>query len=213
MFVFHIAFITYICLVFVVAGVMIFYYAPKYGQQNILIYVTICSIIGSLSVMAAKGLGISLKDLFSGKQSLSNPLIWLFIGCLVVFISIQMNYLNRALDVFNTSVVTPIYYVFFTTSVIVASAILFQEWMKMDAPSVLGTLSGFATIICGIFLLHAFKDANMSMSDLPTAVSRRGENGLIRSSQSSPSNNQDESRLITAETDTLLSDAEEGRLN
>ncbi|XP_071786917.1 magnesium transporter NIPA2-like isoform X2 [Asterias amurensis] len=207
------AFITYICLVFVVAGVMIFYYAPKYGQQNILIYITICSLIGSLSVMAAKGLGISLKDFFGAKISLSNPLMWLFVVCLVVFISIQMNYLNRALDVFNTSVVTPIYYVFFTTSVIVASAILFQEWMLMDPSSVLGTISGFVTIICGIFLLHAFKDVNMSLSDLPTATSRRGANGLIRSSESSPINNPDESRLINTETDTLLSETEEGLLN
>ncbi|XP_033631605.1 magnesium transporter NIPA2-like isoform X1 [Asterias rubens] len=207
------AFITYICLVFVVAGVMIFYYAPKYGQQNILIYITICSIIGSLSVMAAKGLGISLKDFFGGTIHLSNPLIWLLVVCLVVFISIQMNYLNRALDVFNTSVVTPIYYVFFTTSVIVASAILFQEWMLMDPSSVLGTISGFVTIICGIFLLHAFKDVNMSLSDLPTATSRQGANGLIRSSESSPINNQDESRMITTETDTLLSETEEGLLN
>lgn len=192
---------------------MIFYYAPKYGQQNILIYITICSIIGSLSVMAAKGLGISLKDFFGGTIHLSNPLIWLLVVCLVVFISIQMNYLNRALDVFNTSVVTPIYYVFFTTSVIVASAILFQEWMLMDPSSVLGTISGFVTIICGIFLLHAFKDVNMSLSDLPTATSRQGANGLIRSSESSPINNQDESRMITTETDTLLSETEEGLLN
>lgn len=39
-----------------------------------------------------------------------------------------MNYLNKALDTFNTNVVTPVYYVMFTTLVITASAILFKEW-------------------------------------------------------------------------------------
>ena len=38
----------------------------------------------------------------------------------------QMNYLNKALDLFNTAIVSPIYYVMFTTFTIIASAILFQ---------------------------------------------------------------------------------------
>ena len=46
----------------------------------------------------------------------------------VVSIVTQMNYLNKALDTFNTAVVTPIYYVLFTTATIVASAILFNGW-------------------------------------------------------------------------------------
>ena len=39
-----------------------------------------------------------------------------------------MNYLNKALDTFNTAVVSPIYYVCFTTMTITASAILFNGW-------------------------------------------------------------------------------------
>lgn len=85
--------------------------------------------------------------------------------------STQINYLNKALDIFNTSLVTPIYYVFFTTSVLTCSAILFKEWEHMGADDVIGTLSGFITIIVGIFLLHAFKDLNVSLAAL--AVSMR----------------------------------------
>ena len=38
----------------------------------------------------------------------------------------QMNYLNKALDLFNTAIVSPIYYVMFTLLTIVASIILFK---------------------------------------------------------------------------------------
>ena len=38
----------------------------------------------------------------------------------------QMNYLNKALDLFNTAIVSPIYYVMFTVFTISASVILFQ---------------------------------------------------------------------------------------
>ena len=39
-----------------------------------------------------------------------------------------MNYLNKALDTFNTAIVSPIYYVLFTTATILASGILFNGW-------------------------------------------------------------------------------------
>jgi hypothetical protein len=56
----------------------------------------------------------------------------MFIVLLITFVSIQMNYLNKALDTFNTIVVTPVYYVTFTTLVITASAILFKEWEHLQ---------------------------------------------------------------------------------
>lgn len=43
-----------------------------------------------------------------------------------------MNYLNKALDSFNTGIVTPVYYVMFTTMVLIASAILFKEWQNLS---------------------------------------------------------------------------------
>ncbi|KAF6078809.1 NIPA magnesium transporter 2 [Phyllostomus discolor] len=89
-----------------------------------------------------------------------------------VCVSTQINYLNRALDIFNTSLVTPIYYVFFTTSVLTCSAILFKEWQDMPADDIIGTLSGFCTIIVGIFLLHAFKDVSFSLASLPVSFRR-----------------------------------------
>jgi hypothetical protein len=43
----------------------------------------------------------------------------------------QMNYLNKALDLFNTAIVSPIYYVMFTTFTITASTILFQVQSRL----------------------------------------------------------------------------------
>ncbi|XP_043830874.1 magnesium transporter NIPA2-like [Dromiciops gliroides] len=141
---------------------LIFVVGPRYGHSNVLVYILICSSIGSLSVSCVKGLGISLKELFSGKPVLKEPLGWVLLFCLVICISIQINYLNRALDIFNTSIVTPIYYVLFTTAVMTCSAILFKEWQYMVLDSIIGTISGFLTIVFGIFLLHAFRDIPFS---------------------------------------------------
>ncbi|XP_017553961.1 magnesium transporter NIPA2 isoform X4 [Pygocentrus nattereri] len=155
-----------ICIV-VSAMILIIFVVPHYGQKNVLVYILICSVIGSLSVSCVKGLGIGIKDLFAGTAALKEPLFWALLVCLVICVSIQISYLNKALDIFNTSIVTPIYYVFFTTSVMVCSAILFKEWLRMSTDGVVGTVSGFLTIIMGIFLLHAFKDTTFSWDSLP----------------------------------------------
>ncbi|KAJ0049798.1 hypothetical protein NL108_003567 [Boleophthalmus pectinirostris] len=147
--------------------VLMFAVAPRYGQKNVLVYILICSVIGSLSVSCVKGLGLGIKELFAGIAVLKQPLFWVLIICLVICVTIQISYLNKALDIFNTSIVTPIYYVFFTTSVMACSAILFKEWLKMTTDGALGTISGFLTIILGIFLLHAFKDITFTWDSLP----------------------------------------------
>ncbi|XP_005919743.1 magnesium transporter NIPA2 isoform X1 [Haplochromis burtoni] len=166
-------FLVFATLVIIVALIFIFVVGPRHGQTNILVYITICSVIGALSVSCVKGLGIAIKEAIAGTSVVKNPLAWILLLGLVGCVSTQINYLNKALDIFNTSLVTPIYYVFFTTSVLTCSAILFKEWEHMGADDVIGTLSGFLTIIVGIFLLHAFKDVSVSLATL--AVSMRKE--------------------------------------
>lgn len=160
------AFIVYVIFVVTAASILMVIYAPKYGTSNVVIYVAICSVIGSLSVMGCKGLGLALRETFAGRNEFTSWVTWVCLVGVIICISVQMNYLNKALDVFNTSVVTPIYYVFFTTFVLIASAILFKEWGNMSGEDVLGSLTGFMTVVCAIFLLNAFKDWDVSLSSL-----------------------------------------------
>ena len=167
-----IGFVVYVILVVGLSIYLIYWIAPQYGQTNILVYILICSLIGSLTVVACKGLSIAIKLTLEGKSQLSNPLSWLFLVAMVMCITVQMNYLNKSLDTFNTSMVTPIYYVMFTTLTIVASGLLFKEWNQLTHVGIIGEICGFATIICGVFLLHAFKDINVRFRDLVALTNR-----------------------------------------
>jgi hypothetical protein len=55
-------------------------------------------------------------------------------------------------------VVSPIYYVMFTSLTILASAIMFKDWDQQSAAEIITELCGFVTILSGTFLLHATKD-------------------------------------------------------
>lgn len=131
---------------------------------NILVYIAICSTVGSLSVMSCKALGIALKLTFEGANQLVFPQTYFFLAVVIAAVVTQMNYLNKALDLFNTAIVTPIYYVMFTTLTIAASMIMFYE--EQSAAAVVTEMSGFVTIICGTFLLHATKDLDVQFTSL-----------------------------------------------
>lgn len=133
---------------------MIFRIVPRYGTTNPMVYLSICSLVGSISVMAIKGFGIAIKLTFAGKNQLTYFSTYFFGAVVIGCILIQMNYFNKALDTFSTNVVNPIYYVFFTTATITASAILFQGFNTTDAVNTISLLMGFLVIFMGVYLLN-----------------------------------------------------------
>lgn len=170
------AYISYVLIVITCTLLIVFYFGPAYGKQNILVYICLCSSVGSLTVMSCKGLGLALKETISGKENaFAVWLTWVFIFSIILCITVQMNYLNKSLDLFDTSVVTPIYYVFFTTLVIIASAILFREWEKMSVENTLGASCGFLVVIIAIFLLNAFKDIDIYYGNIKHMVKPKRE--------------------------------------
>lgn len=100
----HAAFMFYCFCVVVFSVYMIYRVAPRYGRQNPLVYISICSLVGSISVMAIKGFGIAVKLTFAGNNQFTHPSTYTFgivtCGCIVV----QMDYFNKALDAFSTNV-------------------------------------------------------------------------------------------------------------
>ncbi|KAK9450561.1 magnesium transporter NIPA-domain-containing protein [Limtongia smithiae] len=172
-------FLLYCAVVAVFSGVMIYKIAPKYGRRSPLIYISICSAVGSVSVMSIKGFGIALKLTLSGNNQFSHPSTYVFAIVVVVCILTQMNYFNKALDQFDTSIVNPIYYVSFTTCTLVASAILFHGFNTDNAVNTLSLLCGFLIIFSGVYLLNMSRaDANMSVNMRTMMDSIPMENGI-----------------------------------
>lgn len=159
-------FIVYISILFVCCLVLIFFLSPRFGQTNILIYLAVCSLLGAFSVSSVKGLGIAVKGLLTGLPVYQHPLPWILIPILIISVVTQVNYLNKSLDTFNTSLVFPIYYVLFTTVVITTSLILFKEWVSMSPFDGVGAVCGFLIIILGVFMLHAFNNLDISLKSL-----------------------------------------------
>ncbi|XP_027340221.1 probable magnesium transporter NIPA7 isoform X3 [Abrus precatorius] len=88
------AFLLYTASVIAITLVLVLYCAPRYGQTNILIYVGICSVIGSLTVMSIKAIGIAIKLTLEGANQAFYFQTWIFTMVAATCMILQLNYLN-----------------------------------------------------------------------------------------------------------------------
>ncbi|KIP01840.1 hypothetical protein PHLGIDRAFT_80017 [Phlebiopsis gigantea 11061_1 CR5-6] len=169
-------FMMYCFTVLVFCLVMIYAVVPRYGRSNPIVYISICSLAGSISIMAIKGFGIALKLTLGGNNQFTHPSTYVFAIVTATCIMVQMNYFNKALDTFSTNVVNPIYYVGFSTATLVASVIMFQGFNTDEPGKSVSLIVGFVVTFLGVHLLEiSRKPANYHTANGHSSL----ENGLM----------------------------------
>lgn len=158
-------FVTYAALVLLLLLALIMLVAPTHGTSNIMVYVSICSLLGSFTVPSSKGLGLAAQDVFGeSARPESDGALALFAGLAVVLavsVLTQFYFINKALESFSSNAFEAIYYVTFTSTVIVASALLFREWTALTPADCLAMLCALATVCTGVVLLRVAHEASV----------------------------------------------------
>ncbi|KAF7300860.1 hypothetical protein MKEN_01312200 [Mycena kentingensis (nom. inval.)] len=133
---------------------MMFYAGPRYGRTNPLVYISIASVVGGISVMGIKAFGVAVKLTLEGNNQFVYISTYLFFvtgfGCIVV----QLYYANMALDIFSVNLVNPLYYVGFCTATIVSSLILFKGFNTASSADTASLLVGFLVTFLGVHILN-----------------------------------------------------------
>ncbi|KXL44926.1 hypothetical protein M433DRAFT_44409, partial [Acidomyces richmondensis BFW] len=149
--------------------------APRYGKKSMLVYLSICSLIGGLSVVSTQGLGSAILAQINGEPQFNKWFLYVLFAFVVCTLLTEIIYLNKALNIFNAALVTPTYYVYFTSSTIVASAVLFQGFHG-SATQIIDVVLGFLTICSGVVLLQLAK----SSKDVPDTAVFQGDLDQVR---------------------------------
>ncbi|BGP40884.1 hypothetical protein JCM10450v2_004889 [Rhodotorula kratochvilovae] len=141
------------------AAAMVFFVAPRYGKKNMLVYIVICSLLGGLSVACTSGLGgailASIRN-HDGSQWKYWFMYFLLAFCITTLL-LEINYLNKALELFNTAMVTAVYYVIFTSCTLITSIILNRGFSGATTTSIINVVLGFLVIVLGVALLQLSK--------------------------------------------------------
>ncbi|KAG5852725.1 magnesium transporter NIPA1 isoform X1 [Anguilla anguilla] len=156
--------LAYISVVVLLLIVLIVWLAPVYGSSNIMVYVAICSLLGSFTVPSSKGLGMVAPEAFAGGPDNAGALCLFLglLGTLAVSILIQFTFINKALESFSSNIFEAIYYVTFSSTVILSSAVVLREWRGVGLVDCLGVLCGLATVSAGVFLLRVSQEASLT---------------------------------------------------
>ena len=168
-------FLTYAGIVVIGAIFAAVWAGPRYGKKNMFVYLSICSFIGGLSVVATQGLGSAILAQFNGEQQFNKWFLYVLFVFVLATLLTEIVYLNKALNIFNAALVTPTYYVIFTTTTIVTSAILFRGF-KGSGVQIATVVLGFLEICAGVSLLQLSK----SSKDVPDASVFKGDLDQLR---------------------------------
>jgi len=160
--------VLYVCTLLFAIVLLVRVVEPAHGARSPLPGVAICSLVGSLSVLLCKALGLAVRLLFRNAHQgsdregampvslmLFDPLPWTLLALLAGCVTVQMAFLNKALDAFHTSRVTPLYYALFTCASVGTSVVLFRQWQYTSMADGVTLLCSLGTMLCGVALLTA----------------------------------------------------------
>lgn len=87
-------FLTYTGIVLVGSTLVAWFVAPKWGNKNMLVYISICSWVGGLSVVCTQGLGASIIAWIGGKPQYKEPFLWILFVFVICTLLVEIVFLN-----------------------------------------------------------------------------------------------------------------------
>ena len=125
--------------------------SPRYGHRTILIDLGLVGLFGAYTVLATKGVSSMLSSTLLG--AFLTPMTYVLLVILLGTAVMQVRYVNKALQRFDSTQVIPIQFVMFTLSVIVGSAVLYRDFERTSAEQAATFVGGCLLTFFGVFII------------------------------------------------------------
>ncbi|KAI1200417.1 DUF803-domain-containing protein [Nemania serpens] len=140
--------------------------SPRYGNKTILIDLGLVGLFGGYTALTTKGVSSMLSSSFL--KAFATPVTYGLVVILLGTAVMQVRYVNKALQRFDSTQVIPIQFVLFTLSVIIGSAILYRDFERTTAEQAAKFVGGCLLTFFGVFLItsgRAHEDDDDRLSD------------------------------------------------
>ena len=128
--------------------------APRYGRRFLLINVMLCSLIGSITVLSSSFVSKFLRDVSNGDYDvLLSPLPYIFMPVMVLGGFLQLLFLDKAMAVFDSTRVVPVYYITFTLVSITSGGVVFRDFWRFEPFEATFFCVGCLLCFVGVFLI------------------------------------------------------------
>lgn len=125
--------------------------SPKYGSRTLLIDLGLVGLFGGYTALSTKGVASLLSDTLW--RALTFPITYILVLVLVLSALMQIRYINKALQNFDSTQVIPTQFVMFTLSVIIGSAVLYREFETTTTERVAKFVGGCFLTFFGVYLI------------------------------------------------------------
>lgn len=143
------------------AALMAVGYFTTLGDEFVIVHIGVSSLLGAITVVAAKALATFLRLTLEGEGEFGQWLPFALVIVLAVAIVTQLRYLNLAMARFGNSQVVPVYYVLFTLCAMTSGALMYREWDHLKAHNV-PFFVGIAATMTGVFFCSRESDSKNS---------------------------------------------------
>ena len=138
--------------------VILYPLSRKYGDKYVVIYVALCAVIASLTIVCAKTFSTLVNNGFQNglETEFLSPWPYATLALMVVTCVVSMGYVNKAMMAFGNSQVVPIYFALFTTAGVGSAAWVYQEFQCfLDARQGVLFMVGIGVAILGVFFVSS----------------------------------------------------------
>ncbi|KOS16626.1 NIPA-like protein 2 [Escovopsis weberi] len=125
--------------------------STRYGKRTILIDLGLVGLFGGYTALSTKGVSSMLSSTLWG--AFTTPVTYALIFVLLATAIMQIRYVNKALQRFDSTMVIPIQFVMFTLCVIIGSAVLYRDFEKTTAEQASKFVGGCLLTFFGVFLI------------------------------------------------------------
>lgn len=130
--------------------------SPRYGERTLSVDLGLVGLFGGYTALSTKGVASLLST--SLYRAFQYPIFYVLVLVLVASAVLQIRYLNRALQNFNSTQVIPTQFVLFTLSVIIGSAVLYRDFERTDLDHVLKFVFGCLLTFGGVYLITSGRE-------------------------------------------------------
>ncbi|KAI5864587.1 DUF803-domain-containing protein [Durotheca rogersii] len=131
--------------------IVLMWASPRYGHRTILIDLGLVGLFGGYTALTTKGVSSMLSSTLF--RAFATPVTYGLVVVLLVTAVMQVRYVNKALQRFDSTQVIPIQFVLFTLSVIIGSAILYRDFERTTAEQAAKFVGGCLLTFFGVFLV------------------------------------------------------------
>jgi drug/metabolite transporter (DMT)-like permease len=163
-------FLLYMFITLVLISALVWASSHRYGERTSLVDLglvglfgmsdtsnsTLLTGLGGYTALSTKGIASLLSYTFW--RVLTFPITYLLVAILVSSAMLQIRYINKALQRFDSTQVIPIQFVLFTISVIVGSAVLYRDFESATVDQVLKFVAGCALTFAGVYLITSGRE-------------------------------------------------------